>query len=353
MEPILSVLIISYNQRELLRRCLDSVVSQKINVPYEIIVSDALSTDGTWDLIEEYNKKFPQIVYGVHCDTNEGGALNRTECCGWMKLTAYKNARGKYFVNIDADDYLLSDDIYQKQIDLLEGHPECSLCMQKVWVLREGAPVATGHGWPSAEGLTTGSILTPSDIILRGLRGLNQSYMIRRNPRVDVARLYGKHFDDTIITLHHLQFGNVIFLDRADYVWVQYGKSINSSLKNIDREVVIGLLPIHHILFVPQFAGLFMKDGIRDLINLWKVCPQASQLSEDTLNFIKQFDGFIFRYFSTNQHSIVDQVRFFLVRTLSLFINKFNLIYLYRFLYVLIVSKVAVKNRTNFQWRII
>ncbi|MBP6231552.1 MAG: glycosyltransferase family 2 protein [Paludibacteraceae bacterium] len=353
MELTLSILVISHNQKELLRRCITSLLQQQLSFSYEIIISDDRSTDGTWELIEAYQQQYPDLIFGYHCNSDECNPANLSERCGWNKANAYRHAKGKYFVNIDADDYLLSDDIYQKQIDLLEGHPECSLCMQKVWVLREGAPVATGHGWPSAEGLTTGSILTPSDIILRGLRGLNQSYMIRRNPRVDVARLYGKHFDDTIITLHHLQFGNVIFLDRADYVWVQYGKSINSSLKNIDREVVIGLLPIHHILFVPQFAGLFMKDGIRDLINLWKVCPQASQLSEDTLNFIKQFDGFIFRYFSTNQHSIVDQVRFFLVRTLSLFINKFNLIYLYRFLYVLIVSKVAVKNRTNFQWRII
>ena len=353
MELTLSILVISHNQKELLRRCITSLLQQQLSCSYEIIISDDRSTDGTWELIEAYQQQYPDLIFGYHCNSDECNPANLSERCGWNKANAYRHAKGKYFVNIDADDYLLSDDIYQKQIDLLEGHPECSLCMQKVWVLREGVPVATGHGWPSAEGLTTGSILTPSDIILRGLRGLNQSYMIRRNPRVDVARLYGKHFDDTIITLHHLQFGNVIFLDRADYVWVQYGKSINSSLKNIDREVVIGLLPIHHILFVPQFAGLFMKDGIRDLINLWKVCPQASQLSEDTLNFIKQFDGFIFRYFSTNQHSIVDQVRFFLVRTLSLFINKFNLIYLYRFLYVLIVSKVAVKNRTNFQWRII
>jgi len=353
MEPILSVLIISYNQRELLRRCLDSVVSQKINVPYEIIVSDALSTDGTWDLIEEYNKKFPQIVYGVHCDTNEGGALNRTECCGWMKLTAYKNARGKYFVNIDADDYLKSNDIYQLQVDALEAHPECSMCQQRVWQVKDGVPTEQGFYWPSAEGFTTGSILTPSDIILKGLRGLNQSYMIRRNSHVDVVGLYGKHFDDTIITLHHLQFGNVVFLDRADYVWVQYGKSINSSLKSMDREVVIGLLPIHHILFVPKFAGLFMKDGLRDLVHLWKISPKSSQLSEGTLNFLRQFEGFIFRYFSTEKHSIVDQVRFVLVRVVSLFINKFNLTYLYRLLYMLIVSKVAVKNRTNFQWRII
>lgn len=353
MELTLSILVISHNQKELLRRCVTSLLRQQLSCPYEIIISDDRSTDGTWELIEAYQQQYPDLIFGYHCNSDECNPANRSERCGWNKANAYRHAKGKYFVNIDADDYLLSDDIYQKQIDLLESHPECSMCQQRVWQVKDGVPTEQGFYWPSAEGLTTGSILTPLDIILKGLRGLNQSYMIRRNPHLDVVSLYGKHFDDTIITLHHLQFGNVVFLDRADYVWVQYGKSINSSLKSMDREVVIGLLPIHHILFVPKFAGLFMKDGLRDLVHLWKISPKSSQLSEGTLNFIKQFDGFIFRYFSTNQHSIVDQVRFFLVRTLSLFINKFNLIYLYRFLYVLIVSKVAVKNRTNFQWRII
>lgn len=353
MELTLSILVISHNQKELLRRCITSLLQQQLSCSYEIIISDDRSTDGTWELIEAYQQQYPDLIFGYHCNSDECNPANLSERCGWNKANAYRHAKGKYFVNIDADDYLKSNDIYQLQVDALEAHPECSMCQQRVWQVKDGVPTEQGFYWPSAEGFTTGSILTPSDIILKGLRGLNQSYMIRRNSHVDVVGLYGKHFDDTIITLHHLQFGNVVFLDRADYVWVQYGKSINSSLKSMDREVVIGLLPIHHILFVPKFAGLFMKDGLRDLVHLWKISPKSSQLSEGTLNFLRQFEGFIFRYFSTEKHSIADQVRFLLVRVVSLFINKFNLTYLYRFLYVLMVSKVAVKNRTNFQWRII
>ena len=55
------------------------------------------------DLILDYEREFPNVVKGVKCDTS--ACINRTECCGWMKLTAYKQARGKYFVYIDADDY--------------------------------------------------------------------------------------------------------------------------------------------------------------------------------------------------------------------------------------------------------
>lgn len=194
MKPVLSVLVISFNQRELLRRCFQSLLEQRIRVPWEIVLSDALSYDGTYELAEEYAAKYnasasqpdkdgfysPQFV-PVHCNTDEGGALNRTECCGWMKRTAYVNARGDFFVNMDADDYLRSNDIYQLQLDMLAAHPECSMCMQDVWQLKDGDPIDAGFRWPSFGKLKHEQILTPQDIIF-GFRALNQCYMIRRHP---------------------------------------------------------------------------------------------------------------------------------------------------------------------------
>lgn len=53
MNPIISILIITHNQRYLLERCLDSVLNQKIDVPYEIIVSDDGADDGTKDYVQQ------------------------------------------------------------------------------------------------------------------------------------------------------------------------------------------------------------------------------------------------------------------------------------------------------------
>ena len=47
MDPEISILIITHNQRRLLERCLDSVLNQIIDVPYEIIISDDGDDDGT------------------------------------------------------------------------------------------------------------------------------------------------------------------------------------------------------------------------------------------------------------------------------------------------------------------
>ena len=53
MNPEISILILTHNQKCLLERCLDSILSQIINVPYEIIISDDGIDDGTREFVQK------------------------------------------------------------------------------------------------------------------------------------------------------------------------------------------------------------------------------------------------------------------------------------------------------------
>jgi N-acetylglucosaminyl-diphospho-decaprenol L-rhamnosyltransferase len=57
--PDLSVVIVSYNTRGILRRCLLSLYDAAMNVPLQVIVVDNASTDGT---IEMLQTRFPEVV---------------------------------------------------------------------------------------------------------------------------------------------------------------------------------------------------------------------------------------------------------------------------------------------------
>ena len=345
--PILSILVISHNQRELLRRCVDSLLAQKIRVPHEIVISDDRSSDGTWQLIQEYVATYTEIqqngeywtpqVVGCQCNSDECDPLNVSERCGWNKLNVYQHARGKYFVNIDADDYLKSDDIYQLQIDMLEAHPECAMCMQDVWQVNDGAALDTGFCWPSYGKLSDGNILSEKDIIT-DYRAVNPCYMIRRHPEVDCAVLYGKHFDDTIITLHHLQFGKCVYVDRADYVWVRYESSITKTLKGDDELVEYALLPLHHAKYIPCFLDIFMEDGLQQFIHMFKVLAEKNYqpiLTERSLLSIQHSQGRIYRLLENITWSKKLQLR--VIRLLLLLFKKLNCKN-YKFLYRLMIG---------------
>ena len=284
--PVLSVLVITHNQRLLLKRCLESVFSQSLFIPYEVIVSDDRSTDGTKELMRsikegyEGTKRNLVSIRYLFCDSDECHPTNTSERCGWNKLNAYLHARGKYFINLDADDYLRSDDILQLQVDTLESHSDCSMCMQRALSLKEGDSIEKGYAWPQNQLLQDGRVIDVDSFIKQGLRGLNQTYMIRRRPKDDMKSLYGKWFDDTVITYHHIQYGPVVFIDRSDYVWIQYKDSISHKMSKDDAAIVYGLLPLFHAELIPSLSSQFILSGIPTLNHLLKTAPEFPELSQ-------------------------------------------------------------------------
>lgn len=331
MAPILSILVITHNQRFLLERCLESVLSQSLSVPFEVIISDDRSTDGTKDFVEGLiNRHVGKLnnlsaLKYVCCNSDECHPTNTSERCGWNKLNAYLKAEGKYFVNIDADDYLRSEDIYELQVNTLESHPECSMCMQRALSVKDGDSVEKGNAWPQNILLKDGIVIDVDTFFRERLRGLNQTYMIRRHPEDDMKELYGKWFDDTVITYHHIQYGPVVYVERADYVWMQYPDSISHKMTHDDAILLYGLLPLHHAVMIPSLKYLFLLYGLPDLIHMFKWAPKYPVLSKQYRDYWSSNNGFIYRFFTENRHSLLSLTRYTFIRYLLLIMKKTQL----------------------------
>lgn len=69
--PKISVLIVTYNQEELIKRAIDSLLNQKDYI-YEICVSDDCSKDKTWDVLQDYSLKYPGLFVLNRNDPNVG-----------------------------------------------------------------------------------------------------------------------------------------------------------------------------------------------------------------------------------------------------------------------------------------
>lgn len=103
-----SVIIPCYNATKWLPKCFLSLVSQTIGIAeVELIFVDDASTDNgaTWELLQEFEKAYPQNVMVIHLDTNmrQGGARN----------VALEYATGEYVAFVDADDFV-TDDFLEK-----------------------------------------------------------------------------------------------------------------------------------------------------------------------------------------------------------------------------------------------
>ncbi len=133
--PKVSVLIITYNQKKFIREAIDSVLAQKTTFPIEILVGDDFSSDGTREIIQDYERQYPGLIKGVLHPHNMGknGGINFLET---LKL-----AKGEYYALIDGDDYLIDPLKLQKQADLLDAHPEYSMAFHNALITYEdGSP---------------------------------------------------------------------------------------------------------------------------------------------------------------------------------------------------------------------
>lgn len=97
--PEISVIIPVYNVAAFLDRCLDSILRQTFP-DFEIILVDDCSTDGSLKVAESHAEQDGRITI-IAKRHNEGTMLARR--------SGYENARGRYIVFCDSDDYLPSD----------------------------------------------------------------------------------------------------------------------------------------------------------------------------------------------------------------------------------------------------
>lgn len=106
-----SVIMPAYNAEQYIAMALDSILSQKFNGSYEVLVADDKSSDSTKDIIESYQIRYPLIIKPVFRGKNLGVSKN------YFQLTEL--ASGKYLAFCDSDDLWIDENKLQKQVDFL------------------------------------------------------------------------------------------------------------------------------------------------------------------------------------------------------------------------------------------
>ena len=123
---LVSIICNTYNHESYIRDALESFVMQKTDFAYEVLVHDDASTDGTADIVREYEKKYPDLIKPIYQTENQYSKgvtvsdINR------------KRAKGKYMAVCEGDDYWTDPYKLQKQYDAMERHPEVDMCAHAV-----------------------------------------------------------------------------------------------------------------------------------------------------------------------------------------------------------------------------
>lgn len=117
--PLLSVCLVTYNHEELIGKALEGAVRQQTSFPFEIVIGEDCSTDGTRAICEIYAQQYPDIVRLLPSQKNMGLNANM--------LRTFRQCRGQYIAYLEGDDHWVTTDKLQKQVDVLETQPDVVL----------------------------------------------------------------------------------------------------------------------------------------------------------------------------------------------------------------------------------
>lgn len=185
MDKILvSIRCITFNHAMYLKNALNSFINQRTSFQYEIIVHDDASTDGTTEILKDYEKKYPNLIRAFYEEKN---LYSQNLLSERMNEIDKNETRGKYIAYCEGDDFWIDNNKLQIQIDYMEQHPEYAMTGHNVIIMD-----SKNHTVMPMDGFNTEQDVTTEEIILNSKMCFQtSSFVIRKsvlNPHIELLQ---------------------------------------------------------------------------------------------------------------------------------------------------------------------
>lgn len=127
---VVSIDMLSYNHENFIEKAIKSVLSQKTNFAYELLVHDDASTDSSQEIIKKYQDLYPKIVKPILQTENQySKGINPSSAFN------HPRAKSKYLAILEGDDCWTDDNKLQRQVDILEKNQHLNFCFHKASII--------------------------------------------------------------------------------------------------------------------------------------------------------------------------------------------------------------------------
>ncbi|MEH2128164.1 glycosyltransferase [Nostoc sp.] len=265
-----SVLMVTYNHENFIAQAIESVLMQKVDFEYELVIGEDYSTDNTRQIVIDYQRKYSDKIRLLLPDVNLGAHKNF--------LNTFKACQGKYLAILEGDDYWTSSKKLQKQVDFLDKNLDFVICFHNVlvfWQDNSHSPSIFLHNQPKTstiENLLVNNFISTPSVMYRA--GLVQEFP---------AWFYEQSMGDWTFHILNAQHGKIGYIDEVMAAYRVHAKGVWSSKRRESqiKETIRMLETIKHNLS-SQYQAI-----INTSINLYSQ-QLASVLNEQKLNRLQQ-----------------------------------------------------------------
>jgi len=243
MTPKVSVCITAYNHEPWIAKAIDSVLFQKVNFNFEILIGEDDSDDNTRNIVLNYARRYPDhIRLFLHNREDvlyvDGFATGRRNF-----INNIVNAKGEYIALLDGDDYWSDTSKLQRQVDILDAYHEHAICFHDVMVEEPNGKIVKDRITRKVDTVTSIFDLASDNYIH------TPTCMYRRRNLTSIPQwLWETRIGDYPFHMLNALHGSIYRINRSMAVYRNTQKGVHSSLTKIGKneawlqtlEVLIG-----------------------------------------------------------------------------------------------------------------
>lgn len=298
----LSIVCLTYNHAKFIRRALDGFIMQQTNFPFEVLIHDDASNDGTQEIIREYEQKYPNIIKPIYQTENQWGKKHI-----WRDIV-FPRVQGQYVALCEGDDYWIDGQKLQKQVDFLETHPNYSICFHPVKIKWEDNSQKEEIS-PTVNERFSKTTLDLEDLLHHNFIQAN-SVVYRWRFHKDSLSLLPDLIQpgDWFLHLLHAQIGKIGYLGDVMAVYCRHHGGIWYDVGSGDWLRNYGLIHVNFFKNVEKYFNVSKKEAIEDLI--WRIFFAAVEAKDEKLqkDLLKEHKWLKYPYKSKCYNKILLQV---------------------------------------------
>ena len=238
-KPLVSVCVQTYQHAPYIKECLDSILMQKTNFEFEIIVGEDNSSDGTREICMEYAKKYPNKIRLLLHHRENNIRINDTPSGRFNFLYNLCSARGKYIALCEGDDFWLDETKLQKQVEYLEKNTDCTISFHRTKFYNKNCPDQNLTQGPNK--IPKDSKFQMKDAILGGgnFMATNSMVLLRQNIKSWAAWMTEAPVGDIPLMLASASRGRIGYINEIMAAYrVSTAESWSRSMDSKNRRVL-------------------------------------------------------------------------------------------------------------------